>query len=175
VNCCVVPAGIAAVAGVTAMETNIGPETVREVEELIAPDVAEIVVVPWPALVARPELPTLLLMMATPEFDELHVATEVRFCSLPSVYVPVAVNCCVVPNAMLAACGIMAIDTSAAGFTTSVADALIDPELMPMDVVPVPADVARPAVPVESLIVATPMTLEVQYPVCVRFCVLPSV
>jgi hypothetical protein len=54
VNCWVVPTGTDALAGVTVIETKTGPDTVSEVEELIAPDVAEIVVVPCPALVARP-------------------------------------------------------------------------------------------------------------------------
>jgi len=32
-------------------------------------------------------------MIATGADDELHVTTEVTSCVLPSVYVPVAVNC----------------------------------------------------------------------------------
>jgi len=94
---------------------------------------------------------------------------------LPSVYVPVAVNCCVVPSAIVGLCGLIAIDTSAAGFTTSVAVALIAPELMPIVVVPVPSVLASPAVPAVLLIVATVATVELQCPLCVRSCVLPSV
>ncbi len=86
-----------------------------------------------------------------------------------------AANCCVVPKAMVGICGLIAIDTSAAGFTTSVAVALIVPELMPMAVVPVPRLVANPAVASVLLIVATVATVELHGPLCVKLCVLPSV
>ena len=66
-------------------------------------------------------------------------------------------------------------DASAAGVTVSVADALTVPELIPMLVVPVARLVARPAVGFELLIVATVAAVELQCPVCVRSCVLPSV
>ena len=54
----------------------------------------------------------------------------------------------------------IAIDTSAAGFTTSVAVAVIVPELIPIVVVPVLNVVASPAVPAVLLMVATVATLE---------------
>jgi len=148
---------------------------VSEVEELIVPVVAVIVAVPSPALVASPLLPTALLMTATSAFDDAHVTTVVRFCVLPSVYVPVAVYCCVVPSAIVGFCGLIAIDTSAAGVTTSVAVALTVPELIPIVVVPVSSELASPAVPTVLLIVATFPAVELQCPDCVRSCVLPSV
>jgi hypothetical protein len=114
-------------------------------------------------------------MIATVADEELHVATEVRSCVLPSVYVPVAVNCCVVPSAIVAVGGLIAIDTSAAGFTTSVAVPLTVPELIPIVVVPVPAVLTCPIVPAVSLIVATVAIVELQCPLCVRSCVVPSV
>jgi hypothetical protein len=114
-------------------------------------------------------------MVAIVASDELQVATDVRSCVLPSVYVPVAVNCCVVPRAIAGLCGLIAIETSAAGFTTSVADPLTEPELMPIVVVPVPTEVANPAVPVLLLMVATVAAVELQWPVWVRSCMLPSV
>ncbi len=76
-------------AGVTAIETRAAGATVRVVEPLTEPDVAVIVVLPCATLVASPEL----LMVATAAVDELHVTVFVRFCVLPSVNVPVAVNC----------------------------------------------------------------------------------
>jgi len=51
------------------------------------------VLVPVPTAVAKPPL----LIVATPVFDELHVTVEVMFVVLASLYVPVAVNCCVAP------------------------------------------------------------------------------
>ena len=77
-------------------------------------------------------------------------------------------NCCIVPKAIVGVCGLIAIETSAAGFTTRVAVALTAPELMPIVVVPAPKLVANPAVPVVLLIVATVATVELQCPVCVR-------
>jgi len=76
---------------------------------------------------------------------------------------------------MVGACGLMAMDTSAAGFTVSAAEALSEPELMPIVVEPVPSVPARPAVPTELLIVATFPAVELQCPDCVRSCVVPSV
>ena len=68
-------------AGVTAIETNTGAVTVRVVEPLIDPDVAEIVVVPVPAAVASPALE----IVATAVLVELQVTELVRFCVLLSL------------------------------------------------------------------------------------------
>jgi hypothetical protein len=43
-----------ALAGVMAMESRVGPATVRVVEAEMEPEVAEMVAVPCPELVARP-------------------------------------------------------------------------------------------------------------------------
>jgi hypothetical protein len=80
-----------------------------------------------------------------------------------------------VPSAIAGACGLIAIDASAAGFTVSVAAALTPFELIPIVVTPVPNVVANPAVPAVSLIVATVAVVELQCPLCVTSCVLPSV
>jgi hypothetical protein len=74
------------------------------------------------------------------------------------------VNCCVVPNAIEAVGGLIAIDTKPAGFTTNEAVALTPPELMPIVVVPVVSGLASPIVPGESLIVATVPADEVHCP-----------
>ena len=47
------------------------------------------VVEPVPVAVARPAV----LIVATVTPEELHVAVLVRFCVVPSLNVPVAVNC----------------------------------------------------------------------------------
>ena len=52
VNCCVVPAAILAVAGLTVIEVNA--VTVRTAVPLVVPELAVIVVVPAPTLVASP-------------------------------------------------------------------------------------------------------------------------
>ena len=50
--------------------------------------VAEILLEPTPAPFARPPE----LIVATPVFEEFQVAEPVRFCVVPSLNVPVAVN-----------------------------------------------------------------------------------
>ena len=55
--------------------------TVKVVEPLIAPEAASIVVCPAPTALASP----VVLIVATPGADELHVAVLVRFCLLPSL------------------------------------------------------------------------------------------
>ena len=53
-NCWLVPSGIVAVAGVIAIETTTAPVTLRVVELEMELEVAEMVTVPGPELVARP-------------------------------------------------------------------------------------------------------------------------
>ena len=88
-NCCVPPTRIDALAGVTAMEASVAGPTTKIVEPVIRPDVALIVVVPWLTPVARPAG----LIVATPSVVELHVTGSGRVCLLPSLKIPVAVNC----------------------------------------------------------------------------------
>ena len=89
VNCCVAPLAIDGFAGVTAIDCSVAAVTVSKVEPLIAPDVALIVEFPTPAPVARPAA----LIVAVVVVPELHVTVLVRFWVVPSLKVPVAVNC----------------------------------------------------------------------------------
>jgi hypothetical protein len=77
-----------AFAGVTAIDTNTACPTLNVADPLIVPDVAVIVAVPTPCPPAKPPLPILAAVD-----DELQVTAPVRFCVLPSLYVPTAVNC----------------------------------------------------------------------------------
>ena len=76
---------MAAALGVIEIETNAGPFTVMVVEAERELEVAEMVAVPCPALVASPLFPAELLMMATVATDEFQFATVVRSRVLPSV------------------------------------------------------------------------------------------
>jgi hypothetical protein len=49
--------------------------------------------------VASPFEPGVSLTIATPVSDEVHVANDVRFCTVLSTRVPVAENCWLVPGA----------------------------------------------------------------------------
>ena len=69
-----------------------------------------------------------------------------------SVYVPVAVNCCVVPRAMLGVAGVTAIDTKVAAVTVSTTDGeLIEPRVAVILLVPALSADASPA----ELMIAT--------------------
>lgn len=76
--------------GVTAIEVIAGALTVNVVELVTAPKVAEIVVVPAATPVAIP----FTSMVATPVAVDAQLTRAVRSRLLPSLYVPVAVNCC---------------------------------------------------------------------------------
>jgi hypothetical protein len=89
--------------------------------------------------------------------------------------VPVAVNCCVEPGAILEFTGDTAIETSAAVLTFSVVEPVTEPRVAVIVVCPVPALVASPLVPAELLIVATAALLELQFTTVVMFWVVPSV
>jgi hypothetical protein len=167
-NCWFVPSGIEGIAGVIAIETSCAGEIVSEVDPVTEPEVAEIVVVPTATLVARP----VAEIVTAPVLEELQVADEVRFCVLPSLNVPVAVNGWVVPSAIVEFAGATAIDCKAAGSTVSddVFEA-IDPDDAVTFVVPVATVEASPVV----LIVATEGFDKVQITDPDRSCVLPSV
>jgi hypothetical protein len=106
------PAATLEAAGVTAIETSVAGVTVNVVEPLMLPNVAVIVVVPVATGVAMPTLPTALLIVATVGVEELQVTAVEMFCLLPSLYMPVAENCVVMPSATVPAGGPTEIDIS---------------------------------------------------------------
>jgi hypothetical protein len=129
-----------AAAGVTAIDTNCAGVTLSSVDPVMLFVVALIVAVPTPTLLASP----LLLIVAEEGVSELQTAVEVRFCVVPSVYVPVATNCCVVPNAIVGFAGVTAIDTSAAVVTVNAVVPCTDPDVAVMLAVPVSTLAASP-------------------------------
>ena len=72
------------------------------------------VLLPFPTPLAKP----VLLTVATEVFEELQVTEFVRFCVLPSLYLPVAVNCCVPPFAIDGFAGVTVIDESTTAAVT---------------------------------------------------------
>ena len=170
-NCWLVPNAIDGFAGVTAMDTNEAEVTVRMVDPVTDPEIAEMVVVPPPVPVARPPLE----IVATPCDEELQFTVLVRFCVLPSVYDPVAVNCLVLPKGIVGIAGVTVIESKAAGVTVNVVEPLIDPELAVIVVCPVDTLAACPILGVVLLTVATAGTELFQATEPVRLRVLPSV
>ena len=132
VNCCVWPATTDAVVGVTEIEVNTAAVTVNVAEPLVVPDLAVMVALPCATLVASPPL----LTVATDFADDVQVAVLVRFCVVPLLYVPVAVNCCVYPFATDAVPGVTAIEVNTAAVTVNVAEPVIVPEAAVIVAVP---------------------------------------
>jgi len=165
VNLMDVPLEILGLAGFTVIETSVAVLTVSGVEPLTDPKVALMVVLPVATLVARP----CALMLAAAEFDDVQITVVVMSCVLLSLKVPVAVNCLVVPTAMVELAGVTAIETRVAAVTVRDAVPLTDPEVALMVAVPVPVLLANP---VESML-ATDVEDEDQVRE-VNNCVLPS-
>src|ERR1700674_5721864 len=90
--------------------------------------------VPVPTPVASPPA----LILAVPGVPEVHVTLVVRFCVVPFVYFPVAVNCLVRPLAMDGAFGVTPMDTNATGVTVKIAVPEMLPETAMIVEVPVP-------------------------------------
>ena len=84
-----VPLAVLPLAAVIEIDCSVAAVTVSAMLLEVTPFwVAEILLEPTPAPVARP----LALIVATAVLEELQVAEPVRFCVLPSLKVPVAVN-----------------------------------------------------------------------------------
>lgn len=124
-NCSVVPGAIEGVAGETAIETRVAAVTVIVVDPLTEPEVAVIVVLPCATVVARPAVE---LIVATAGVFELHCTVTVMFCVLPSLNVPVAVNCCIEPTGSVGIAGVTVIETRAAAVTVTVVEPVMAPE-----------------------------------------------
>ena len=124
------------------------------------------VVEPADTAVARP----LLLIVATPVFDELQVDWAVISRLVPSEYVQVAVNCLVVPAGTLGRSGVIAIELNVTAVTVRVVLSEDVPNVAVMFVVPAATAVARPPL----LIVAVPGVDELQVTCVVISRLVPS-
>jgi hypothetical protein len=99
--------------GVTVMETNAAG--VIMVDPEMFPEVAVMVDEPAATAVASPFVPWELLMAAIPASDELHVTEVVKSRAVWSEKVPTALNCTVVPGAMLALTGVTEMELNVTG------------------------------------------------------------
>jgi len=149
--------------------TNVGAVTVNVIEPLTGPELAVIVVIPCLAVLASPWL----LMVATAVSEEFQLTEEVSSLVLPSVNVPVALNCCFVPSGMEGLRGVTPRDTKTGGATARVVEPLTDPKEAIIAVVPWARLVARPRLPAELLIEATAGFKEFQVTEVVRFETVP--
>jgi hypothetical protein len=69
-----------------------------------------------------------LLIVATAVLVEVHATTLVRFRLLPSLLIPIAVNCDVAPGEIEELTGVTAIDTKTGAVTVRPVVPLIDPD-----------------------------------------------
>src|SRR5216684_4026373 len=92
--------------GVTEIDCKVAAVTVSSVEPEIPPNVALIELVPTATAVASPPA----VMVAVAGVAEAQVTWAVRFCVVASLYVPVAVNCCVAPLVIEGLGGVTEID-----------------------------------------------------------------
>jgi len=120
--------------------------------------------------VATPGAKPPLVIVAVAVLEEVQVTEPVRFCVLLSLYVPVAVNCCVPPVASEAFAGVSAIDTNTGAVTVRLVEPPIAPEVAWIVVLPAATPVAKPPL----VIVATAVFVELHVTELVRFCVLES-
>jgi len=153
VNCFVVSMAMVELAGVTTKETKVAAVTVSDAVPLTEPEVAVIVVVPVPTLVAKPVGST----VATDVEDE-DQANEVSSCVLPSSKLPTALNCWTVPAAIDCVEGLTEIETNCAGTTVSVEVSLRPPTVAVIVVEPAAIVVTSP----EPLTLATEAVDELQ-------------
>jgi hypothetical protein len=150
------------------------PVTVSVAVPAMLPDIAVIVVEPAATDVVKPLELAALLMAATAAVDEFQVTAVVKFCVVLSEKVPVAVNCWVVPIAILGLPGVIAMETSVAAVTVNVVDPDILPDVAVIVVEPAATDVVKPLELAALLMAATPVADEFQVTAVVRSCVVLS-
>jgi hypothetical protein len=141
VNWSVSPFAMVGFAGVTAIDEREGPVTVSVVEAVTEPETAWIVDEPAAMAVARPSEE----IVATDGVSDDQVTELVRFWVLPSLKVPLAVNCCVVFLASVGLAGVTTIDFRVAAATVKVIEPTTLPEVAVMTLVPADFAVTSPA------------------------------
>jgi hypothetical protein len=150
VNCWVAPTALLAVAGVTAIEDRVAAAvTVKVAVPDLPLKVAVMVAVPAALAVARP----LLATVAVAVLDELQVTCVVIVWVVESEYVPVAVNCWVVPATLVAVAGVTAIEDRVAAVTVRAAVPDLPLKVAVMVTAPAALAVARPLLVIVALVV----------------------
>src|SRR5207248_1089350 len=112
VNCRLTNNVIEAGLGVIASDVALAAVTLSVAVAETLPEVAVIVVVPAETPRANPLVGEVSLIIATAGFDELQVTLPVIVCELLSLNVPVAINCCLVDEAIVGLVGAIIIETS---------------------------------------------------------------
>jgi hypothetical protein len=158
------------VTGVTAIETSAAEVTVSVTGvEATEPRTAVTTELPVAKDVAKPLNPVALLIETTEPDDESHVADAVRSCVVLSVNMPVAVNCCPVPSAILGVPGVTLMETKVAAVTVNTTGVeLTAPKVALIVVDPAEWLVTDPDVVTALLMSATAVALDIQVTVLVK-------
>lgn len=147
----------------TVIDCRVAAVTVSAIVFDVTPPCAAVILLePTPVPFARP----LVLIVAAAVFEEVQFAELVRFCVVPSVNVPVAVNWSVVPLAIEVLPAVIVIDCSVAAVTVSAIVLDVIPFWVAVMLLePVPTAVASPLV----LIVAATVLDDAQVAELVKF------
>ena len=154
---------------VTCIDSNVALVIVNVVLPEIEPIAAVITLLPVVTDVAKPLVPAALLIVVTPIALELHVTKLVITWVLPSLYVPVATICVVIPNGVFGVTGVIAIELNVALDTANISVPDILPNVAVTTVLPEETGVNKPLVPTVLLIVAVAVTLELHVTLAVIF------
>jgi len=160
-NCRFVPGVIVLIDGETLIEISESCTT-SEVEPVSDPDVAEINVIPELTPVISPRFPAPLLTVAMSVESEVQVTDPVTFAVEPSVYTPVAENCCDAPTEMDALSGLTAIASKPTLVTVRLPTPVTLPRVALMTALPLLIVAVLPLLPGVLLIVATVASDELQ-------------
>jgi hypothetical protein len=123
---------ISAVGGFTEMEVTVAALTLSGAEPETPLKVAEMLAVPGLTAVAVDVPP----LVATAVLSELHVASSVMFWTVLSLNRPAALKSSVVPTVRVCDAGVTVIETIVAFVTVNVVEAVMDPRVAVMVVVP---------------------------------------
>jgi hypothetical protein len=110
--------------------------TVNVAEFVTPPEFPPITAVPEPLAVANPATLGAFAIVATLADDELQWVVIVMSCVVPSLKLPVAVNCCVLPTVTVGLAGVIANDTNVPVPTVSVVLPLTPDDVAVMVTVP---------------------------------------
>jgi len=146
--------------------SQAGGEVMRVLTEFVALAVMGMAEVLVPSTVASP----LELIPTSVVFPDVQVTWLVIFAVLLSLYVPVAVYCCLSLRPSETLAGVTAMESRMGAVTVRVVEPTTVPEVAEMVVVPIVKVDAKPP----AVIVAKAGVLEAHVTAAVRFCVDPS-
>jgi hypothetical protein len=136
---------VAGVTGATTIEVRVAEVTVTVVEPSIPLRAAVIEMLPTPMPVTTPSGSGMSLTWAIVSSAEVQLTSVVRSWVVPSLKLPVAVSCTVVPLAIEGSGGVTIIEVSVAALTVTVVEPSIPLRAAAIEVFPTPTPVTSPS------------------------------